>query len=73
MSFTDEMSIEVGGAMGIVEMGIKGSVKSPHLPSRYPQPQPKKNLIAYRRLLDSLLELHSTVSFSNLKHCERRR
>ena len=57
----------------IVEMGIKGSVKSPHLPSRYPQPQPKKNLIAYRRHLDSLLELHSTVSFSNLKHCGRRR
>ena len=42
---------------GIVENCIKGSMKSPCLPSRSPQPQPKKNLIAFRGILFYFKEL----------------
>ena len=57
----------------IVEITIKGSMKSPHLPSRSPQPQPKKNLTAFCGVLDSLLEPHYAECFFILERCGRRR
>ena len=56
----------------IVEITIKGSMKSPHLPSRSPQPQPKKNLTAFCGVLDSLLELHYVECFFILERCGTR-
>ena len=53
--------------------GVDFEDKNPHHPNLSPQPQPKKNLIAGRRLIDGLLKLHSTTCFSNLKPCGRRR
>ena len=61
------------GGVAIVEITIKGSMKSPHLPSRSPQPQPKKNLTAFCGVLDSLLELHYAECFFILERCGRRR
>ena len=61
------------GRLYMVETPVKGPMKSPCLPSRSPQPQPKNNLIAFRGLLDSLFELHSVECFFILKRYGRRR
>ena len=55
----------------MVETLIKGSMKSPCLPSRSPQPQLKKNLVAFCGLLDGLLGLRSAGCFFILGRCGR--